>query len=69
MAKERTRSGWSTKTTRPDAKPRGRAPDYLARIEALRAAIARYGVTPDQRQDVRRALEGLLDELDKPIIV
>lgn len=61
--------GGARHSTRPDAKPRGFAPDYLARIAAIRAAIARYGVAAAQRDAVRAALEEAIEAIDKPIIV
>lgn len=69
MTTSKSSHGGARHSTRSDAKPRGYAPDYIKRIAAIRAAIARYGVPAAQRTAVKAALEAAIDELDRPIIL
>lgn len=67
-----TKWGGARYSTRPDAKPRGPAPDLVAAARRITAAIKRHGVKIDQRDQLYAALveaQQALDELDKPIIL
>lgn len=63
--------GGARYSTRPDAKPRGPAPDLTKLAQRITAAIKRQGVKIDDRDGLYAALteaQQALDELDKPII-
>lgn len=64
--------GGARYSTRPDAKPRGPAPDLAKLARRITAAIRRHGVKIDDRDALYAALgeaQQALDELDKPIIL
>ena len=60
---------WSTRSTRPDAKPRGRPPDWRRTAEKLAAQIRRYTPGAAERETIRTIVTEALEELDKPIIM
>lgn len=68
----KTTHGGARYSTRPDAKPRGPAPDLVAAAKRITAAIRRHGFKIDDRDGLYAALgeaQAALDELDKPIIL